>query len=450
MLQNIAKKSDKKAKASSKVENNNRQNSTDSLLRRSTRAVDTKSYSYAESDDVSSDSSLMSDNDEDECESDSKENSKRVRTSMGTSESSNRISTRTRKVPERLDSLMLAQANSKQVSKKKPSKTVSKEDEYMSIESDNSSSHYQSDDSSESSKQNSRSNKSNKSKVSVTKNNNEEEFEYRIQFIIASRKLTAMQWREVCDSMYSQEVTHGSVWTMPDEEYLSESADLVEKFLIKWQHASYLHVSWETEIDLLNIVGPTAKAALNRYRTKGINQFFTEDLRADEYFSPSYLIVERILDVDCDKTNIQTIDWVNATLPHPKPSYLYPKYVPGECDDHGVALNAKPETLGEGCWLHGLSNCFVTIKWEGLSYHDCSFENIHDLRNRNIDYEAAMRSFFKREQTDPTSKLKCTPVNKSIQRKLSADLMSSSVESIPKINGGLSKHIIYSKSDSCL
>ena len=51
----------------------------------------------------------------------------------------------------------------------------------------------------------------------------------------------------------------GSVLKQPDSEFFDNSKKPVEKLLIKWLHASYLHVSWETEKDLVDLVGPMSK-----------------------------------------------------------------------------------------------------------------------------------------------------------------------------------------------
>jgi len=54
--------------------------------------------------------------------------------------------------------------------------------------------------------------------------------------------------------------------------------------------------------------------------------------------------------------------------------------------------------------LHGSGKgtIWVTVKWEGLTYSDASFEDLRDLQRMYIDYEAPMRAFFKREQLTPT------------------------------------------------
>jgi Chromo (CHRromatin Organisation MOdifier) domain len=51
----------------------------------------------------------------------------------------------------------------------------------------------------------------------------------------------------------------GSVLQQPDSEFYDTSKKNVEKYLIKWAHASYLHVSWETEKDIIDLVGSIAK-----------------------------------------------------------------------------------------------------------------------------------------------------------------------------------------------
>ena len=81
---------------------------------------------------------------------------------------------------------------------------------------------------------------------------------------------------------------------MPDEEYSDPSKVLVEKFLIKWQHASFIHVSWETEKDLLDNVGTAAKGSINRFRQRWwMAEDLWDDLANGEHFLASFLEVER-------------------------------------------------------------------------------------------------------------------------------------------------------------
>mmetsp|Transcript_14278 Transcript_14278/g.21378 ORF Transcript_14278/g.21378 Transcript_14278/m.21378 type:complete len:2203 (+) Transcript_14278:135-6743(+) len=147
--------------------------------------------------------------------------------------------------------------------------------------------------------------------------NDKEPCEYRIQHLLACKSLTATEWREVCECMTTMEITRGSVLVQTDDEYYSTSPKLVEKFLVKWAHASYLHVSWETEDDLVNLVGPTAKTQIKRFRSNSVGGVATifEDLRPGEYFPPTVMAVDRVIDVDDEMVDIRNIDWENATLP---------------------------------------------------------------------------------------------------------------------------------------
>ncbi|CAN0399954.1 unnamed protein product, partial [Discosporangium mesarthrocarpum] len=68
-----------------------------------------------------------------------------------------------------------------------------------------------------------------------------------------------------------------------------------EKYLIKWQGHSYLHVSWESRDDLVNIIGSTAKAQIKRFRQKeGFNYALEEERGDGEYFDPTAAEMERV------------------------------------------------------------------------------------------------------------------------------------------------------------
>ena len=87
----------------------------------------------------------------------------------------------------------------------------------------------------------------------------EDDIEYRIQYILDARSLPASEWRDICLLLDTREVTRGSVLKQPDHEFYDTSPQPIEKFLIKWVHASFIHLSWETEKDLLDLCGVTAK-----------------------------------------------------------------------------------------------------------------------------------------------------------------------------------------------
>ena len=83
-----------------------------------------------------------------------------------------------------------------------------------------------------------------------------------------SRKYGFFILTDFPDSQYlvcRRDVTRGSVLQQPDNEFFDTTKKPLEKYLIKWLHASYLHVSWETEKDLLELVGSIAKVCVSVY-----------------------------------------------------------------------------------------------------------------------------------------------------------------------------------------
>lgn len=106
---------------------------------------------------------------------------------------------------------------------------------------------------------------------------------------------TTPEWDEVLKDMNTDEVLYGSVWKerRPDPE---DPEQPVERLLVKWKGMSYMHLTWELEEDLLDQLGPPAKVAIQRFRTRiqTGEELFYEELRDNEYFPPSYLQVRVI------------------------------------------------------------------------------------------------------------------------------------------------------------
>ena len=89
-----------------------------------------------------------------------------------------------------------------------------------------------------------------------------------------------------------------------------------------------LHVSWETEKDLIDIVGWTAKWALRKYHERvALRRDLFEDMGKGEYYLPSFVTVERVLDIDDPTVNLQKVEWRSAKLPKlvPLPEVKEPK-----------------------------------------------------------------------------------------------------------------------------
>eukprot|EP01041_Mallomonas_annulata_P008363 gene8363-17230_t len=142
------------------------------------------------------------------------------------------------------------------------------------------------------------------------------DIQYKVKYIIGRKSLTKSQWRQITEHMNTAEIERGSVLKEADDKYYSDAPDLVEKFLIKWTHASFLHVSWEVESDLIELIGPRAKVLISKYLYRemyGPDLF--DDLGVGEYFPLTYLTVERILDVDDNAMDMLTVDWKDGKIP---------------------------------------------------------------------------------------------------------------------------------------
>lgn len=279
--------------------------------------------------------------------------------------------------------------------------------------------------------------------------NDDEKIDYRIQYILDSRSMPSLEWKDILMKMDTREVTRGSVLQQPDEEFYDPSPEPIEKFLIKWQHASFLHLSWETEKDLLDICGKTVSNAIKKHRYRVLTKTdLFEDLRAGESFPPQYLHVDRILDIEDDTVDVQTVDWVKARLPSfgidtasappadevaEEEGEMDAEQSPANetssdavanmadtpvkdasaSDDEPKRSKRKGATSGDEkaetkkksrkpkvADLHG-ANCWVVVKWEGLAYSDFTLESAYDLAKAGVDYESALREFYRREQQAP-------------------------------------------------
>lgn len=201
-------------------------------------------------------------------------------------------------------------------------------------------------------------NSSNDSDDSDNDVSNDDTVVYRIEHILGYKCVTSKNWQAICLPMETREITRGSVLKQPDSEFFDESTIPIEKFLIKWLHASYLHVSWETEKDLLDLCGTAAKTALKKFFLRKVSLF--EDLREDEYFPASFTEIERVIDIEDNSVNVAKIDYLNAILPDH--STISTKE--NNSDNNDIDMENE-DTLSARNKLHG-DVCFLTIKWEGI------------------------------------------------------------------------------------
>ena len=91
--------------------------------------------------------------------------------------------------------------------------------------------------------------------------------------ILASASLPMQEWEQRCEGMTTNHVVKGSMFLTAG----SRAAEAIgaaaagtatqERFLVKWQGLSHLHVSWETERDLAQYEGKTTVAGkIKRFR----------------------------------------------------------------------------------------------------------------------------------------------------------------------------------------
>ena len=95
----------------------------------------------------------------------------------------------------------------------------------------------------------------------------------KVQRIIASRTETLQKWKDIGVNMNTTEVTYGSRWFQDSSEKEDESEKkkedpnaFEERFLVKWANLSFVHVSWETQTDLVDQVD--AKSYLTTFFRK--------------------------------------------------------------------------------------------------------------------------------------------------------------------------------------
>jgi chromodomain-helicase-DNA-binding protein 7 len=189
----------------------------------------------------------------------------------------------------------------------------------------------------------------------------------KIQRIIGCKSETLEKWNKICKSMNTSEVEDGSRWFQEDKSVGDENK-YEKRYLVKWSDFSFLHCSWETEKDLLELV-ENSKTYLSTFQRKSHNGYlFDADERMDgEFFDPSYIQIERILEVsspDSEEQNELIFD------------KSHPEY------DSGTGRQ-------------------FLIKWGNLPYTDSTYEFERDLILMEVEYEDHVRAFQDR-QSKPT------------------------------------------------
>lgn len=226
--------------------------------------------------------------------------------------------------------------------------------------------------------------------------------ELRMQRILASRTETRAKWREIEDTMNTSEITAGSIWEQSsdkktrsqgeDEDAATRDNDpqadddvVEERFLIKWADLSYLHVSWETQADILEQI-PQAKTYLSTFFRKAQNGILlsADDRNDGDYFDPAYTQIGRILEVAFEGKHPKTWEEELATTP----------------EQLGIVLDLKSKQFEMGTGRQFL------IKWEGLNYSESSWEFERDLILADLEYQPFLKAFYQRTRKPNKSEWK--------------------------------------------
>jgi hypothetical protein len=222
----------------------------------------------------------------------------------------------------------------------------------------------------------------------------EEEQEMKMQRILASRTETKREWREIGQSMNTSEVTDGSHWFQEQEKDDDDDDDnddddddgvIEERFLVKWSQLSYMHVSWETQKDLIDQI-EGAKNYLSTFFRKSQNGLlFSSDERKDgDYFDPGCVQIDRILEMETDTGN--------KKLPT-----TWEEEQACNQNDLGIVVDKQDPGFEDGTGRQ------ILIKWESANYSDCTYEFERDLILADMEYRLPLKEYYERT-LKPTKK----------------------------------------------
>eukprot|EP00550_Attheya_septentrionalis_P007683 CAMPEP_0198281478 /NCGR_PEP_ID=MMETSP1449-20131203/1401_1 /TAXON_ID=420275 /ORGANISM="Attheya septentrionalis, Strain CCMP2084" /LENGTH=2448 /DNA_ID=CAMNT_0043977257 /DNA_START=144 /DNA_END=7490 /DNA_ORIENTATION=+ len=228
-----------------------------------------------------------------------------------------------------------------------------------------------------------------------------EEEEIKIQKVIASRSEPRRFWRETGKTMNTSEIENGSRWFQTEAEEDTDRGDetFEERFLVKWMDLGFLHCSWELESDILSQV-EGSKAYLRTFFRKSVNGLlFDADERLDgDYFDPSFVQVERILEV----IDPEPLD--NDVISNGKgrkreiveegneKSSLAVKY--------GIIFDKDDPNYESGTGRQFL------VKWKNTPYKDTTYEFERDLILNEVEYEGELQTFILRSKKPTKSEMK--------------------------------------------
>ncbi|OEU05979.1 SNF2_N-domain-containing protein [Fragilariopsis cylindrus CCMP1102] len=196
----------------------------------------------------------------------------------------------------------------------------------------------------------------------------------KIQRILAVRSETRKRWKEICSKMQSSEVTDdkASKSSSSNNKDNKDNTIIEERFLVKWNILSYMHVSWETQHDLIDQCDNAKQYISTFFRKQDNGYLFTSDERKDgDYFDPGLVQIDRILEIvppdgfDSKKDNKKMpTDWLGELA-------IQENIV----EEHGIVLDNKTDPKA---FESGAGRQFL-MKWSSLNYNEMSYEFERDI-----------------------------------------------------------------------
>jgi hypothetical protein len=203
----------------------------------------------------------------------------------------------------------------------------------------------------------------------------EDNKEYKIQKLLASRTETRARWREICNDINTAEIHRGSRWFQDDDKNGGDD-EVEERFLVKWSGLSFLHCSWESREDILDEIEGSQRF-FTSFAQRSENGFiYSADERMDgDYFDPAFVEVDRILKVTVPKGF--------------KPSLA--DQDDGVSDaDFGIVTDSSNAKFEEG------KGRIFLIKWGNTAYADITIECERDFILRDVEYKTKLKEFLLR------------------------------------------------------
>jgi hypothetical protein len=176
--------------------------------------------------------------------------------------------------------------------------------------------------------------------------------------------------------MNTSEIENGSCWFQDDSDSDSDNDSgngkpdntFQEQYLVKWSDLSYFHCLWELENNLMDQV-ENLKTYLTSFFCRSENGLlFTADEQGDgEYFEPSWVQVDRILEIqEPEQTEEKTVGKSSKQRRLSDTENT-------ESSKHGIALDKEHPDYESGTGRQFL------VKWGNTAYSECTYKFERDL-----------------------------------------------------------------------